>query len=512
MVTILESDLTESERADVIVVGSGPTGAAFARSVADAWPSARIVMVEAGPQVSTPPGGHVFNIRDPERQRAAEIESQGPRRGVPYEPITEAEWRQRIAGEQDGAMLRRPGLFAVGNGSPDGDGFPAGHAASNVGGMGAHWFGGCPRPALAERVPFIEPETMEHALDEAASMLRSSADHYPNSPVAALLERKLGALFNAGRPADRIVQPMPMAMVRTPDGMIKTSSDTILGDLLNAPSDRFELRADTVCRRVLLEDGRATGIEAFDVKTGETYVLNADAVVVAADALHTPQVLHASGVRLPALGHYLNEHLQVSLMAEIDEVERSSSVDAEVTWVPCVGESFPYSITITRPVAAMLPFGTPGTDPGKPIIFISLFSAADLQFDNRVSFSETERDWRGLPALVTRMRPSEDDLQRIERAKSIVVDIANAVGRPLPGVKFMRPPYGSSLHYQGTTRMGSVDDGTSVCDRDSRVWGYENLYVAGNGVIPTVTATNPTLTSVAFAILGGRALSASQAG
>ena len=81
--------------------------------------------------------------------------------------------------------------------------------------------------------------------------------------------------------------------------------------------------------------------------------------------------------------------------------------------------------------------------------------------------------------------------------------LGRAVGEPLDERPFTMP-LGASLHYQGTTRMGASDDGTSVCGPDSEVWGVPGLFVAGNGVIPTPTACNPTLTSVALAVRGAR--------
>ena len=496
-----------SEFADVVIVGSGPAGSTYARIIANEWPAARILMLEAGPVVSDPPGHHVSNILDAEKQSAAQMASQGPNRARAYAAITEAEWGERIAGKPDAAMLRRPGLFPVGGGALDGDGFPAGHAASNVGGMGSHWYGACPRPWGDERVPFIDSATMDEALTVGEGLLRASADQFPDSAVARVLEDKLGAMFDAGRAADRVVQPMAMALVRTADGVLRSGPDVILGDLLDDDSGRFELRPDTVVRRVLVEGRRAVGVEIVDA-TGQVSLIGTGTVVVAADALHTPQLLFASGIRPTALGHYLNEHPQVAIMAELEGVQ-DAPLSHSVTWVPYLGEAFPYSAMMSQASPAVLPFDVPGADTRKPWLFMSLFGVADPRFENAVSFSETTADWRGLPAISAHYRLSDTDLGRLEKAKTILLEIANRLGRPLPGHAPMVPPLGSSLHYQGTVRMGEQDDGLSVCNRDSRVWGFDNLYVAGNGVIPTRTAGNPTLTAVALGVLGARSIAAS---
>ena len=63
---------------DVLIVGSGPIGATFARVIPESVPTAKILMVEVGPQLTSRPGMHVKNIEDAGERLTAQIRSQGP--------------------------------------------------------------------------------------------------------------------------------------------------------------------------------------------------------------------------------------------------------------------------------------------------------------------------------------------------------------------------------------------------------------------------------------------------
>ena len=61
------------------------------------------------------------------------------------------------------------------------------------------------------------------------------------------------------------------------------------------------------------------------------------------------------------------------------------------------------------------------------------------------------------------------------------------------------PRYTDASHHMGTTRMGDSPS-TSVVDRNCRVHGVHNLYIAGSAVFPSAGHANPTLTIVALAL------------
>jgi choline dehydrogenase-like flavoprotein len=269
-------------------------------------------------------------------------------------------------------------------------------------------------------------------------------------------------------------------------------------------------------KRVLIEEGQAAGVIVVDREDGTVHEIRASYVVVAADALRTPQLLFASGVRLPALGRYLNDQTQVLFAARLADLDPSDAAteaaggapsgaivaQSGVSWVPYT-DAEPFHGQVMQLDASPIPIvGDDVPIPGT-VVGLGWFCAKDLREEDRLEFdAELEDEW-GQPHTRIHYRLTERDHETIGQAKVQIRRAAEALGPVIGDEPLVLAP-GASLHYQGTTRMGVADDGSSVCGPSSEVWKTAGLFVAGNNVIPTAIACNPTLTSVALAVAGAR--------
>ena len=494
-----------TDAADVLVVGSGPVGSAFARTIHERAPSLRILMLEAGPRLTDPPGIHVKNIADEEARRTAQALSEG---------------RTAADGPAGTGGPPQPGRARAGTVhiDPASSAFPEGAFSTNVGGMGAHWTCACPRPDEGERISFIPAAELDDALARAEHVLGVRRDVFAETAASNAILDGLRAAYDPLLPEDRRVDRMPLACVAGPNGEpYWTGTDIVLGPLANPRVDVFELRPDTVCRRLVVDGSRVVAAEVEDRPSGRRELVEADVVFVACDSIRTPQLLWASGIRPPALGRYLNDHTQVVSAVKLDprllaadgrdDAGRASvqgDPTAGVFWVPYSASHHPFHGQVMHFDLSPIEFVDP--DEHEHVVGLGWFVPKEIRAQDRVVFSVTETDVYGMPRPRIEYALTETDRANVQAALADQARSASLLGEVVPGREASLVPAGSSLHYQGTTRMGEVDDGESVCDPYGRVWGQENLFVGGNGVIPTATASNPTLTSVALAIRAAEAL------
>lgn len=495
---------------DVAIVGSGPAGAAYARILSELAPGARVVILEVGPTISTPPGAHVKNIVSMAERSNAQRRSEGPAQTAGVSQVAASAGAYADARDR----LQRPGTFLLADGwqQPGEDGLPAAAMSSNVGGMAAHWTGACPRPGGTERIDFL-PD-LDDLLSEAERLLSVATDALGDAPLAGEVRSRLSAALDADRSVDRRVQPMPLAVRRTSTGeLLWSGSDVVFGSETRA-NPHASLFDETLVQRVLVENDEAKGVTVRDLRTGTIHDIAARFVVVAADSLRTPQVLFASGIRPRALGRYLNDQPQIVhgvILRDIPEVPAAHRSDTAITaqsgvsWVPFTAEH-PFHGQVMQLDASPVPI-TFDAVPGS-IVGLGWFCAKDLQESDRVAFSDHDVDDYGMPAMQIHYTLTDTDQQTLAAARAAVLAAGAALGEPLDDNPPLTFAPGASLHYQGSVRMGTVDDGTSVCNPHSEVWGVARLYVAGNGVIPTPTACNPTLTGVALAVGGARHIAA----
>ncbi|WP_159499910.1 GMC oxidoreductase [Microbacterium sp. 18062] len=489
---------------ELLIVGSGIMGAAVAAEVRRLRPHTRITMVEAGPLLGTVPAQHLHDVAE-ESERASYNANVAA--GVQSMYVGAA-----TAGHFSDRASAAPGLYAFGALGHRSDAMPAAASAWNVGGMGSRWTAACPTPWGSEIPTFISPAEWADDYDRTRRLLRVTTDRFGPTPAGSAVIDALTDAFGAVSAPGRGPQIMPMAVSGSSAGGLRRTDPGRIFPEIVAGSELFELIPDALARRILVDGDRARGVEIAD-PTGATRVVEASAVVVCADALRSPQLLFASGIRPPALGRYLNEHafLTGRVFAEPGTlgvggvpIPRPGEWMSDSLWLPHSGSAQPFHWQVS--VGPL--YSDDLTDAVAMAVSISVYVPTTVRAESRIEFSDTETDAAGMPLAHIVYEYTDEDLALIERAREQQQRAFEAVGGADALADTLLLPPGSSLHYSGTVRMGAADDGTSVTDPEGRVWGVQGLYAAGNGVLPTAVVANVTPAGTVTAVRAGRSVAA----
>ena len=137
------------------------------------------------------------------------------------------------------------------------------------------------------------------------------------------------------------------------------------------------------------------------------------------------------------------------------------------------------------------------------VYFLKYMSEQSPNPDSRVSLSN-ERDHFGMAKLHVDYRIQEHDTRSIYKAHQLLDQELRRQRcgyltflRP-DGIDDIREQAGDGVHQIGTTRMAD-EPSNGVVNRNCRVHGIANLFIASSSVFPTSGHDSPTLTIVAIA-------------
>jgi choline dehydrogenase-like flavoprotein len=125
--------------------------------------------------------------------------------------------------------------------------------------------------------------------------------------------------------------------------------------------------------------------------------------------------------------------------------------------------------------------------------------------DSRIQISD-EVNCLGIPKTIVDWKISEEEGEAMRRYASAVDQFLRSLGMtqlewnpgPLDDSQTWIQAGGDILHPMGGTRMGTSPD-NSVVDKNLRVHGVNNLFVASCSVFPSGGSSNPTFTMMALA-------------
>ncbi|WP_433534562.1 FAD-dependent oxidoreductase [Micromonospora sp. CA-249363] len=476
----------------VAIVGAGIVGAVAARCLAEA--GVDVVLVEAGGALAEQPGTHLRNLPLCRTDRSFHFD-------LVRSCLRPASVRRAEGFAPRPSAPPMPAGYGINPAQPRRGNMLGARLTTVHGGMGVLW--NCVSPRLhpsIEQWAGIPADSWERLYERAERLLSVGFESTAGSARQEYLIRRLAEVSTP--------RPAPLAARLKPDqpGAVRwTGPAETLADIASMTARaRIRILANHSVTGLEFTSGRVTAARVVDLDARSTGVVRADSFVIAAGAVRTPALLWASGIGrgdASPLGRYLAEHPLAYAQVVLDPESLGDDRDAAGP-DPCV----------VIPVSADRPFHSllvcdgydaqalEGRLDERLILSLYWYAAMESRFENRIAFGAGGTDALGLPQPTFEYVLSEGDGDRLRAALAELRDVGALLGPFLPG----RPPQllspGSSMHLLGTTRMGLPGDAQSVVDDHGQVWGFDNLYLAGTGLLRTAGATNPTLAACALAV------------
>ena len=284
---------------------------------------------------------------------------------------------------------------------------------------------------------------------------------------------------------------------------------------------RLTLMTDAVVSRVIMKDGKATGVSYIDRVTREPHEVRAKLVVLCASTLESTRLLlnsnicNSSGV----LGHYLMDHIYEGgargTMPMLEPkpwagaprrpngiyIPRFRNVSEKMT------NGFIRGYGYQGNSLPQFDFGAPGfgvsykdaVRNGRWSINIGLFGECLARKENFVEIDKSRVDAWGVPVLKVSVEYGDNEKKLWQDGREQGAEMLEAAGAKDVQMTGKESIPGFCIHEVGTARMGN-DPKTSVVNRYSQAHDVPNIFVTDGACWVSSGNQNPTLTMMAITV------------
>ena len=335
---------------------------------------------------------------------------------------------------------------------------------------------------------------------------------------ASCLDQGYAEIYDHNNPDATGFGPFPM---NNPNGVRMSTALSYINP--NRHRLNLTIRPNVLVRRILVEDGRATGLEVES--GGEIFQMEAGQIILSAGAIASPQILMLSGIGpakhlqekgitivadLPGVGQNLRDHPLVAVRVKTKD---NFPLDPDAPRLQTVLR-YTAGGSENRNDMQIFPssFSTPlGGDPQaeEGIRFTCMLelaeSAGELQLNSADPKEQPFIDCRYLEAPRDRERLREGvriiiDMMEHESFKDIVEELISPVESDLESDEtldqWMLENVWIGQHLSGTCKMGPDSDPMAVVDQYGRVHGIQGLRVADASSMPDVIRANTNATTI----------------